>query len=160
MATADIVSKCRECGAVRPAGYSSADHGTRDHCDGQLDRYCTVCRKFIYQATCPLCTARIREAHELAQRRRREAILRWRNMPVVAQVHSMLRLNPWFRKALDDWEQREGLRRGQKRDLLIVAVTLVGGMFLPQAWKPLVYVGIVAVGFVVASLKTIPDDAD
>jgi|688.fasta_scaffold08419_16 uncharacterized membrane protein YbaN (DUF454 family) len=81
-------------------------------------------------------------------------------MPVVAQVHSMLRLNPWFRKALDDWEQREGLRRGQKRDLLIVAVTLVGGMFLPQAWKPLVYVGIVAVGFVVASLKTIPDDAD
>ena len=81
-------------------------------------------------------------------------------MPVVAQLHGMLRLNPWFRKALDDWEQREALRRGQKRDLMLVAVTLVGGMFLPQAWKPLVFIAIVAIGFVVASLKTIPDDVD
>lgn len=160
MATADVVSKCRECGEVRPPGYSRADHSARDHCDGQLDRYCTVCHKFIDQATCPSCIGRVREARELAQRLRREAILRWRSMPVVAQLHGMLQLNPWFRKALDDWEHREALRRVQKRDLLIVAVTLVAGMLLPQAWKPLAYVGIVAVGFVVASLKTIPDDAD
>jgi len=160
MATADVVSKCRECGEVRPAGYSNADHGKRDHCDGQLDRYCTVCRKFIDQATCPACIGRAREAQEVAQRRRRETILRWRSMPVVAQAHSMLRLNPWFRKALDDWEQREALRRGQKRDLTIFTATLVGGMLLPQAWKPLVFVGILALGFIVASLKTIPDDAD
>lgn len=72
----------------------------------------------------------------------------------------MLRLNPWFRKALDDWEQREALRRCQKRDLKIIAVTLVGGMLLPQAWKPLVFIGILAVGFVVASVKTIAHDAD
>jgi len=160
MSTTDVVSKCRECGEIRRAGYSIADHSTRDHCDGQLDFFCTVCRKFIDQLTCPTCIGRTREAQELAQRRRREAILRWRSMPLVAEVHSMLRLNPWFRKALDDWEQREALRRDQKRDLMIVAGTLVGGMLVPQAWKPLVFVGMLAVGFVVASLNTISDHAD
>lgn len=81
-------------------------------------------------------------------------------MPIAAQMHGLLRLNPWFRKALDDWEQREAMRRGQKRDLMTVAVTLVGGMLLPQAWKPLMLIGILATGFFVASLKTIPDDTD
>lgn len=158
MATADVVLKCRDCGEVRPSGYSNADHSSRDHCDGKLDYYCTVCRKFIVEAACPSCIGRAREAEELARRRRQESIVRWRSMPVVAQVHSLLRQSPWFRRALDDWEHREGLRRLQKRDLTLIASALFAGMLLPQAWRTLAFVGIFALGCLLVSLKTLPDD--
>jgi len=158
MATVDVVSKCRECGAVRPSGFSNADHSSRDHCDGKLDNYCTVCRKFIDEAICPSCIGRAREAEELVRRRRQETIARWRSKPVLSQLHFLLRQNTWLRRALEDWEHREGLRCLQKRDLLLIATALIAGMLLPLTWRNLVLAGIFALAVLVMSLKTLPDD--
>jgi uncharacterized Zn finger protein (UPF0148 family) len=79
--------KCRSCGTVYPTTYSLKEHSDRDHCDGPLDYYCSVCSCFVPKpdSVCPVCETKAQKAAE--QKRRQEE----RQRDIAKRKHAIAR---------------------------------------------------------------------
>ena len=157
MSTASLVLKCRTCGENRPAGFSCAKHRDLDHCDGSLEQYCSICKKFTGAPSCSLCERRSSDEADRARHQRQAVIKRWRSYPVILQLHWAISQSTWGKRAVDDFEYRCGLQVTQKRDLKLICAGLCVGVLLPPSYSPVVFMCIVICAYFIISLTTLPN---
>lgn len=158
MVRATAVLKCRECGAVHSLGYSQTAHQDENHCDGTLDEYCNICRQFYDGPSCVKCSKRRSEEMESTQRQRQAAIARWRRSPLIAQVDWFLCRSATCRQALEDWENRSGLRRAHKQLLICASLGLLAGTAVPSLMRLPVFALAGVFAAYASTLKTLPHD--
>jgi len=74
--SAPVSKKCRVDGNIYGPSYLDEEHHDNEHCDGPLDFYCQICKKWVPSVICDACEKREqekrREQEEKQERRRRE----------------------------------------------------------------------------------------
>ena len=156
MASETAVLKCRDCGSIYSLSYTEDAHRERDHCDGNLEKYCMTCKSFFDAFSCPGCSERLGEDAECRLRRRQQAIARWRSFPIISHIDKLVRLNPICRRALEDWEYRAGLQALERRLCVCFACGFLAGVLIPAFLKFPSLAGVTIFGIYVFSLKRLP----
>lgn len=153
-----VVLKCRECGATRAIGYGCAEHSRLDGCDGQLDFYCNACRRFVPVEKCATCEHRAGEADKQQLRERKKRITKLLSMPGVSLAYACLRRWSWFERASEDFIERGGLARQQKKDVAVAAGVVVLGLCAPAWMRVVLWSSITLSVLLVLCCRTLSDD--